>query len=91
MSNSAIEESDIFHDVLYPQPIVPNTDEVGSEKTKNTHMFPRFIDRAFHLVKIVFVELPYEACEIGVFEHFGKDRFGEFIRVLSVGIGKDCA
>jgi len=54
-------------------------------------MFPSFIGRAFHLVKIVFVELPYEACEIGVFEHFGKDRFGEFIRILSVRVGKDGA
>lgn len=54
-------------------------------------MFPSFIGRIFHLVKIIFVQLPYEACEIGVFEHFGKDRFGEFIRVLSVRISKECA
>lgn len=57
----------------------------------NTHMFSRFIGRIFHFVKIVFVQLPYEACEIGVFEHFGKDSFGELIRVLSVMINKECA
>jgi len=76
---------------MNPQLIVPKTEKVGSGKEVNTHMFPSFIGRAFHLVKIVFVQLPYEACEIGVFEHFGKDRFGKFIRVLSVRIGEDCA
>ena len=54
-------------------------------------MLPSFIGHAFRLVKIIFVQLAYEACEIGVFEHFGKDCFGEFIRVLSVRISKECA
>jgi hypothetical protein len=36
----------------------------------------------FHFVEIVFVELAYERCEIGMFEETWEDGFGEFVHIL---------
>lgn len=53
------------------------------EERKKTYMFTKLIIiRILHLVKVVFIQLPYKGRKVGVLEHPGEYRFRKLVHIL---------